>query len=572
MKKRVLSLLMAAALVLSLAPVGAFATENPAEPGNPAPVCTCTTKCAEGAADDTCPVCGVEGADLAACCQGTASQPKSTPSIAFSTGYNPSKIYDGQPLDNPTPDQLIITGATYEDVEFSWFCLEGDGSADVGNAEDAGTYYVLASLGKDEAAVSAQSGIITITPAKISIASATVQDKTYDGSEDATVESVVFTGGSPVKGTDYTAEAFFDTADVGENKTATVTVTLTNSNYTFEGDQDTAAASTTAAIEKRPVALSWSDTGFAYDGSEHSVTAAITNVVGGEDVSLEYDSSTTAATDVGEYTATVSGLTGADAANYTLEGVENTTLTWRIGGAPIDDATVALSEDEFTYNGQSQTPTVAVTLDGKPLTENTDYTLSYSDNTNAGTATVTVTGTGNYASKVSKDYTIAPAPLTITGAVLAAKTYDGTTAATVESVGFDGLVNSESLTPNIDYTAVAVFDSPAAGVNKTATVTVTHCYRHPEKQQLHLAKQYVHPFRSDHRKEGTDHHRQAPDDSGGCSDFPGGGSGDRHRPGQRGCADRRHPHPQHPGCDHHRHHYPLGGGNFPGWRRCHRML
>ena len=76
MKKRVLSLLMAAVLVLSLAPVGAFATEPPAEPEAPeAPVCNCTTKCAEGSVNPDCPVCSAAGADLAVCV-GEASQPE----------------------------------------------------------------------------------------------------------------------------------------------------------------------------------------------------------------------------------------------------------------------------------------------------------------------------------------------------------------------------------------------------------------------------------------------------------------------------------------------------------------
>ena len=43
-------------------------------------------------------------------------------------------------------------------------------------------------------------------------------------------------------------------------------------------------------------------------------------------------------------------------------------------------------------------PTVTVKLGGKTLKGGTDYTVSYKDNTNAGTATVTVTDNdgGNY--------------------------------------------------------------------------------------------------------------------------------------------------------------------------------
>ena len=48
-----------------------------------------------------------------------------------------------------------------------------------------------------------------------------------------------------------------------------------------------------------------------------------------------------------------------------------------------------------------QQTAVTVTSDGKTLVQGTDYTVSYSDNTNAGTATVTATGTGIYSDMVA---------------------------------------------------------------------------------------------------------------------------------------------------------------------------
>ena len=320
---------------------------------------------------------------------------------------------------------------------------------------------------------------VTVSPATISITSATVQDKIYNGTTDATVTGVTFNGlvegDSLISGTDYTASAEFTDADASDSKEATVTVTLTDAvkNYTLADDGNTTTA--TASINPLPVVLEWDYTEpFTYDGSQHSVAASVSNTVNGDAISLNYDSSSTAATDAGTYTATVTALDGTDAANYTLEGVENTTLNWEIVGASIADATVELSETTFTYNGSAQQPTVTVKLGDKILTENTDYTVDYSDKSiNAGEYTVTVTGTGNYSGKVTDTYTISPATLTITGATLASKTYDGTTNATVESVTFSGLVNSESLNMDTDYTATAVFADANAGTGKSATVTVT---------------------------------------------------------------------------------------------------
>ena len=342
--------------------------------------------------------------------------------------------------------------------------------------KNAGSYTLTATNG-----TSTIEKKVTVNPATISITSATVQDKTYDGNQDATVTGVEFTGlvnsESLSLGTDYTATATFTDANAGESKNATVTVTLTNTvkNYTLASGGNTATA--TASIKPLQVELSWDYDGpFTYDGNEHSVTASISNTVNEDAISLNYDSnSTTAATDAGTYTATVSGLTGADVANYTLDGVQNLSLAWSIVGVSIADAKVTLDKNSFTYTGSEQNPEVmAVTLDEKALTLNTDYTVTFGDNSiDADTYTVTVTGTGNYSGTVTATYTISPAALTITGATLASKTYDGTTNATVESVTFSGLVNSESLSMDTDYTATAVFDDANAGTGKSATVTVT---------------------------------------------------------------------------------------------------
>ena len=52
------------------------------------------------------------------------------------------------------------------------------------------------------------------------------------------------------------------------------------------------------------------------------------------------------------------------------------------------------SIDPVTYNGSAQTPSITVKDGTKTLVNGTDYTVAYSNNTNAGTATVTVTGKG----------------------------------------------------------------------------------------------------------------------------------------------------------------------------------
>jgi hypothetical protein len=62
--------------------------------------------------------------------------------------------------------------------------------------------------------------------------------------------------------------------------------------------------------------------------------------------------------------------------------------------------------------------------------------------------------------------------LKITGATIAAKTYDGTNTATVTKVNFNSGLKSVSLALGTDYTATATFDAATAGSGKTVTVKV----------------------------------------------------------------------------------------------------
>ena len=59
-----------------------------------------------------------------------------------------------------------------------------------------------------------------------------------------------------------------------------------------------------------------------------------------------------------------------------------------------------------TYNGKAHKPAPVVTYDGKTLSEGTDYTLSYKNNTNAGTASAVITGIGDYKGETVKEFTI----------------------------------------------------------------------------------------------------------------------------------------------------------------------
>lgn len=85
------------------------------------------------------------------------------------------------------------------------------------------------------------------------------------------------------------------------------------------------------------------------------------------------------------------------------EAIEKLTLT------DISSATVSLS-GALTYNGSARTKTVnSVVVDGKTLTEGTDYIVSGNSATNAGTYTLLITGIGKYKGSLARVWEIAKA-------------------------------------------------------------------------------------------------------------------------------------------------------------------
>jgi hypothetical protein len=76
----------------------------------------------------------------------------------------------------------------------------------------------------------------------------------------------------------------------------------------------------------------------------------------------------------------------------------------------IADSTVAVSLESNGYreNWNKRTPVVTVSdsYRGINLVEDSDFTVEYANNTNAGTATATVYGSGNYEGSIAKKFTI----------------------------------------------------------------------------------------------------------------------------------------------------------------------
>ena len=226
--------------------------------------------------------------------------------------------------------------------------------------------------------------------------------------------------------TDVEAGAVMTVAAYKEGKVITVT---------YEGKT---AQTWALTVNPRPVTVPTAEGTYTYTGEEQTFTIG----KAGDKAYYTITGSLTG-TEAGTYTATASLNDKTETQwNDDERSTYDKTLTWKI--QPNANALTLERKDNsaITYNGQEQEPEYIVKSGNTELTAGTDYTLSYSNNTNAGTATVTATGLGNYAGATgSAEFTIAKAAVALTWSGADTRTYDGkasnVTASVTNKIGND---------------------------------------------------------------------------------------------------------------------------------------
>lgn len=141
--------------------------------------------------------------------------------------------------------------------------------------------------------------------------------------------------------------------------------------------------------------------GFVLNKAEHSWDSGVITTP-----------ATTEKEGVKTYTCTVCKATKTEAVPKKAKPTTPTTPTTPTKQSLSEAKITGLSSK--TYNGKAQTQSkLKVTYDGKTLKQGTDYTVSYKNNTKAGTATVTVSGKGNYTGSKDASFTIKKAAQSI---------------------------------------------------------------------------------------------------------------------------------------------------------------
>ncbi len=228
----------------------------------------------------------------------------------------------------------------------------------------------------------------------------------------------------------------------------------------------TGTKSATFTIQPKKITqttISFSPSSFIYDGTVKTPTVTVKdgNVTLKEntDYTLSYKGDTKT---VGWHRIIVTG-TG----NYTGDTANCGDCDYLISAANLKDATIEIDANNLVYTGQAQTPSVTVKMGGNTLTEDIDYTVSYSNNTAAGnTAKATVAGKGNYTGSKTVSFAIGT------------KSIEG---ATINLAAGDYFYNGSPITPDasiiLDGKTLSTYDFTISYSNNinvgTATVEVS---------------------------------------------------------------------------------------------------
>lgn len=176
--------------------------------------------------------------------------------------------------------------------------------------------------------------------------------------------------------------------------------------YKIEADANHKAvdpSSFKATIGKADLtSMSLAETNFIYNQLEREAQVVYVNAGTIVVPADQYEVTNNKATNVGNYTAKVTGK-----GNFKGE----VTTAWSIVPANAQLFELTLAVTEYTYDGTQKKPAVTVKDGEATLVEGTDYTVAYTGNVNAGTATVTATGKGNYTGTQTATFDIIPATL-----------------------------------------------------------------------------------------------------------------------------------------------------------------
>ena len=388
-----------------------------------------------------------------------------------------SLIYDGNEHTATVNKSQDWQGDTVAEADIK-YTKDGDATF-TGNPKDAGTYTASITVGEGKNAKTA-SVKYTIAQAELTIDSVTVASKTYNGSADAEITNVTFTGlknsEALTKDTDYEVSGTFNSANVNEANKVTGTVTLKDTskvkNYKLPiTTYDVSATIAQAATPAAPTGLTGVKDQLlstvslaAHPGWSWADGAVSMSTAGPQNFNANYHDSN------GNYADGTNVPVSVNVVNKTDTGVTITGLPQTVTYGDAFTLEAAQTGDtgtsgkwswdfdgdyfqEKSTGGHQETLTLQAIKAGTP---SKSITATYESGTHKGSATVNAV--------------VEKKEVTVSGIAAENKEYDGGTTATVNASGatITGKVDGDKLT----ITATGTFADADAGENKTVTLTL----------------------------------------------------------------------------------------------------
>ena len=256
-----------------------------------------------------------------------------------------------------------VSGPSLEGVSVNVEYLDTSWNLLASAPTDAGDYLVHAEFrGSTDYDQANAWTSFTITPAPLTV-SASVPDKVYDGTTDASIGSLSLSGVSGNDDVSATADsASFASKDVGTGIVVTVSGLVLSGAQAQDYSLPSDSAATTAAITPAALTVTPAGADKVYDGTTVATVTSLTlgGVLGTDDVSASAASTSFDTKDVGSSkTVTVGGLAlaGSDASDYVVASDPVYTT------ADITPATVSISAtaSDKPYDGGTGDDSVTLT-------------------------------------------------------------------------------------------------------------------------------------------------------------------------------------------------------------------
>jgi gliding motility-associated-like protein len=399
-----------------------------------------------------------------------------------------SKIYDGT-------TSATISGATLsgkvgsDDVTLGNATSGAFNNANVGTGKSVSTTMTISGTASGNYTLTQPTLTGNITAKGLTVTSAAVTSKTYDGTTSATITGATLSGvlagdasnvtlGSATSGT-------FASAGIGTGKSVTTAMTISGSasgNYSLT--QPTLTGNITA---KELTVINASVTSKTYDRTTSAAItgATLSGVLAGDASNVTLGGTTsgtfaTASAGTGISVTTAMTITGTASANYSLT---QPTLTGDIlaKGLTVTGASVTTK----TYDGTTSATITGATLSGVLAGDASNVTLGSSTSgtfASSGigtgksiTTAMTISGTasGNYSlTQPTLTGNILAKELTVTGASVTPKNYDGTTSATITGATLSGVLTGDASNVNLGSATSGTFASAGIGTGKSVTTAM----------------------------------------------------------------------------------------------------